>query len=382
MTPRMPRSRLVGSFALTALVLAACGGTDPDDGSDGGGIDAAIPEGAGFTPMPLLSRGQPVAGVGAELARAVDGDYHPFFTWTAPVTAAAPAWIAIDLGARGAGVTQAMVTWTRSVADWDASSEAIAVDYTLATSATSTDGRNGTWTEVARVAGNTFGRRAHKVPFTGQRWVRLEVTAAVGATVELDEIDVHDATAGARDTWIFLGDSITAMSVNRSHPSIGDHVHMAAPAYDPMMLPAGIGGTSAQSARAHLDAWLDGFPDVQHWTLAYGTNDSASGDPQFAALYETNLRALIETLRARGKTPIVPRIPYKVVADPARDVVPAYNAVVDRLVAEYGLVPGPDLYTWFKAHPEQLPDTVHPDEDGAAALRRLWADAVLPLYPR
>jgi acyl-CoA thioesterase-1 len=56
--------------------------------------------------------------------------------------------------------------------------------------------------------------------------------------------------------------------------------------------------------------------------------------------------------------------------------------VLDQVASARGLLPGPNLYAWFKAHPERLADGLHPDPRGAIEMNRLWAEAVAPLYPR
>ncbi len=55
---------------------------------------------------------------------------------------------------------------------------------------------------------------------------------------------------------------------------------------------------------------------------------------------------------------------------------------VDAVGAARGLLPGPDLYTWFRARPDRLADGLHPDAEGSVEMSRLWAEAVSPLYPR
>ena len=55
--------------------------------------------------------------------------------------------------------------------------------------------------------------------------------------------------------------------------------------------------------------------------------------------------------------------------------------MLDEVVRAAGIGPGPDLYSWFKAHPERLRDGLHPDDAGTIELNRLWAEAVAPLYP-
>jgi acyl-CoA thioesterase I len=61
--------------------------------------------------------------------------------------------------------------------------------------------------------------------------------------------------------------------------------------------------------------------------------------------------------------------------------VQALNQVVDRVTLRNGLLPGPDLYAWFKAHPDELgPDGVHPTDTGTRSINRLWYEALRSLY--
>ena len=50
------------------------------------------------------------------------------------------------------------------------------------------------------------------------------------------------------------------------------------------------------------------------------------------------------------------------------------NEVLDEVARQEGLLPGPDLYGWFKAHPDRLADGLHPDGPGSSDMQRLWAD--------
>jgi lysophospholipase L1-like esterase len=54
-----------------------------------------------------------------------------------------------------------------------------------------------------------------------------------------------------------------------------------------------------------------------------------------------------------------------------------YNRVVWDLVAEHGLPAPPDFYSYFQGNPEQLPDDLHPDGSGYAAMALLWYEALL-----
>ena len=120
--------------------------------------------------------------------------------------------------------------------------------------------------------------------------------------------------------------------------------------------------------------------------LGYGTNDANRGS---VAAFQTNMQAMIDMVKAAGKIPILPRIPYAAAAGYLN--VPPYNAVVDMLVASNNLYPGPDLYDFFMMHPEDFTcppcgtgrqtDNLHPNDNGLKAMNQLWEDAVLSLYP-
>jgi hypothetical protein len=92
------------------------------------------------------------------------------------------------------------------------------------------------------------------------------------------------------------------------------------------------------------------------------------------------MQALIDHIRAAGKEPVLARIPYTTA--PGKDApIQELNAVIDRLTADNGLTPGPDLYSWFKAHPEELaPDGIHPEYVGSKSIARLWLAALRSRY--
>lgn len=82
-------------------------------------------------------------------------------------------------------------------------------DYVLETN----DAPGGTypqdgWQVLETVTGNTLSTRSHLLDLGGANWLRMRVTGAEGG-ISLD-LDLHDASQGADDNWIFYGDSITA----------------------------------------------------------------------------------------------------------------------------------------------------------------------------
>src|SRR5206468_30354 len=86
-------------------------------------------------------------------------------------------------------------------------------DYTLEANAAPGGGgapTNG-WVTLATVRDNRYHSREHLVRLKGYRWIRLNVSAGDGSPENVDaalNLDVYDASK-ARDSWLFLGDSIT-----------------------------------------------------------------------------------------------------------------------------------------------------------------------------
>ena len=126
-------------------------------------------------------------------------------------------------------------------------------------------------------------------------------------------------------------------------------------------------------AVAFTDRVLRLNPEARVVAIGIGSND---WDP---VAYERDLRAIVGKIRTAGKIPIVARIPWRSDTGP-QDFQARLNEVVDRVTRDLGLLPGPDLYAWTRAHPERLTDHLHTDDAGSAAISRLWAEAADPLY--
>jgi acyl-CoA thioesterase-1 len=257
--------------------------------------------------------------------------------------------------------------------------------YTIATSDDSTDGTNGSWHNVITVTGNTARTREHRFPFAGARWVRMTVTDPVpgplGDSFSIDEIDLHDATSGTDDSVFFLGDSITAAAFTRcpaDQPSFANLVHQAAPTRFPAMIDGGVGGVNSGYGVSVVQDWLSLNPDFHIWAIGYGTNDA--WQKVAPGLFEQQMQNIVDRIQAAGRIPVLARIPFAS-KGPADSDVRALNAVIDRVTARNGLIPGPDLYDWFSAHPQELsPDGVHPSDVGDQSINRLWYEALTPLY--
>jgi hypothetical protein len=100
------------------------------------------------------------------------------------------------------------------------------------------------------------------------------------------------------------------------------------------------------------------------------------------------MQAMIDMVKAAGKIPIIPRIPYA--SNPLYSTIDQLNLIVDDLVASNNLIPGPDFYAFFMANQDDFTcppcgnrttDGLHPDDTGLQAMNQLWATAAMPLYP-
>jgi acyl-CoA thioesterase-1 len=337
-----------------------------------------------MTPSPRLPAPRTVLGRSSvkdsRPERATDGD--PRTVWDAgKPTVEHPAWLALDLGV---GPNRLLLEWSaRGSFDYAETDYGSPGSYRVETSADSTDGSDGNWRTVAVVDRVATHQGEHAFDFLRQRWVRFVVTSAPPISpngVQIDELELHDASRGADDVWFFLGDSITAFAFGRVAPgaAFSACVHARHPAYQPLVIGGGVGGTTSDYGLAHIDELLSRHPDVRYWGVGYGTNDAA-GSATDPARFEANMQALVDRIRAGGRVPILATIPYA--SDGNHPAIVAFNRALDDVRRRNGLRPGPDLYRWFAGHPEQLRDGVHPDDRGIEAINRLWAEAVDGLYP-
>jgi lysophospholipase L1-like esterase len=180
-----------------------------------------------------------------------------------------------------------------------------------------------------------------------------------------------------------MGDSITAHWADRgtatgtndpaSHqPSFAALVNMANTNYFPSMINGGIGGESSAGGLARLAQNIADNPDYYYWGLCYGANDGNTES------LKANLQSMIDMLRANGRVPVIPHVAYSTLG---RDYYTNFNAMIDQLVASNHIIAGPDCYTFFKAHPEQLSDGLHPTDEGKRSYNLLWFQAMRHLYP-
>jgi acyl-CoA thioesterase-1 len=349
---------------------------EPNDlsrASDLGGGDLAEANPADrITANPIVSRGRPLVsssgassvidGQSTALTTLNDGQFFIGDGW-----AGGPgAWVGIDLAT---GPTRILVSWL-SLGAVD-SRERAPIDYHFDVSP---DG--ATWTTALTITGNDTSAREHAIDFGGQRFVRLVVDRG---DTHLVELEVYDLSRGGDDTWMVLGDSISAMSLNRwLVPDLASSIAKSAPGFSPLVIDEAIGGTNTSTALPNIDGWIARFPEVRNFIVAYGTNDGC--DAGAVAPFADNLGKIVDKLQAAKKRVFIPQIPWN---QQCGSMLQPLNQAIDGLRAQKGVLAGPDLYGWFAAHSSELgPDHEHPTDQGEASITRLWTQAVGPLYTK
>lgn len=233
------------------------------------------------------------------------------------------------------------------------------------------------WETAVTVDDNSLSSRQHIVDMEGYNWIRMNVKSSDGGTGTNVSInfDIHNVSDGVNDSWLFLGDSITAGGMNNCYGTgFATYVNQLDSRYFPIQENGGIGGIRSSDGRENIDRWLETYPG-KYVSIAYGTNDAWGNDGSGAAEYYENTKYMIDAVIAAGKIPVLPKIPYSTNAD-VNGHLSDFNGMIDRLYEEYGskLVQGPDFEEFFRENPDYLSsDGVHPSSEGYDAMRQLWA---------
>lgn len=257
-------------------------------------------------------------------------------------------------------------------------------NFKIMTSANSTNGVDGDWTEVASIRDNPVMARGVEIDFAGMSWFRLVSSGDVG---QILEVEAFDMTNGGTDTWFFMGTSISQMGIKQqdTDSTTAQIIHARFPEFTPAMLRGGIGCINSTEVVAHLSDYLAYAGNVKYWAIEMGTNDAWGGGDWNLDTYVKNMQTIIDSAKAHGITPVIAHI---IATNPAKtengwQINPKFLDAVDELVKKNELPAGPDFYTYFSEHPELLGDDgVHPNGStgGGQAMHHLWAEALAPLY--
>ncbi|MGD8399324.1 MAG: cellulose binding domain-containing protein [Bacillota bacterium] len=333
--------------------------------------------------MPVISRNCPVFVSAGVASGANDSNYGT--TWRGAV----PGWIAYDLSdVPAAERSQVIVVWYNpDTYDYDFTVKnnwayGIVKSYIIEgnSAAGSNSAPTSGWVTLAAVTGNNYHSRQHFINLAGYNWVRLNISEANGSSdtsgVSIN-LDIHNAGRGAEDDWIFYGDSITAGGmVANGDNSFAQLVNKAKPNYFPVAECGGIGGIFSIQGAQYIEQWLSVFPG-KYVGISFGTND-AWGNQTGATNFGKNLETMVKAVLTAGKIPVIPTIPWSSLTA-INSYVPDYNRQIIALYEAYPeIVPGPDLWSFFHNNPGYLSsDGVHPNTEGYAALRQIWADTML-----
>ena len=296
-------------------------------------------------------------------------------------------------------------------------------EYVLQLSADSTDGVDGTWTDVASITGNKRSTRLHT--FTASAgdnytWFRFYVTHGIGdqssyGTGEHDfalrEIRLYEAQAAdlsKPDSFAIYGDSLTADAFEIiSHQGVAQLIQAQRGTDSESVFTSY--GLSGQNSSGFVDSTTtnhdiydaltldDSDENTRYWGIAIGTNDAAEGSGNIGVPftniteYPTRLDALVQDLIAQGLVPIIHRIPDTNEADGGFGDLGSKAKIlkdIDTIAATYQLIPGPDLYTAFRRNLEvdsgswfRPGDGTHHTAQGKLNMVTLWAEAFATSVP-
>lgn len=267
-------------------------------------------------------------------------------------------------------------------------------DYRLQTNDASGGGPppSSGWTTIRTVVDNAFHSRAHVHSLSDANWIRIVVTRSSGSAPNNDvalNLDLHPSESDpVSESWLFLGDSLIEQGMNvapiNGTGTFAQLVQAARAGHFPSAQAGGLSGFKTSDALPLMDGWLSSFPG-RYVALAYGTNDVFSpNDPVAVNQADVNLRAMIDKVLSRGKTPVVPTIPWGRRAGVVTNG-ESLNARIEKIYSDYpGVVRGPDLWTFFKNHSALISaDDLHPTPAGYTEYRKQWRDAMIAasLFP-
>jgi hypothetical protein len=297
-------------------------------------------------------------------------DDNPASGWD---SGALPAWIAYDLSAAPASQRQhALVSWYAihapcyvDTASPTAGARPIAYTIEVNFAPGGAMPPSGNWMTILSIDSNRYCGRQHLVDLQGANWLRMNVTqGSADSPSVFFELDVQSANDGASDSWLFMGDSITYMTMTHAFCDLPKLVQMGKAAYWPAVIDGALGGTNTVTANDILVDTMSDFPG-RFVALAYGTNDHAK---------DFEMEGLVQKVLAAGKTPVVPHMPWASGSTEGEGI----NQQIDALYTKYPqIVRGPDLWAFFNGRTDLIPvGDVHPNDQGREELRKQWALAM------
>ncbi|MBC7391175.1 MAG: hypothetical protein H7329_18365 [Opitutaceae bacterium] len=334
-----------------------------------------------ITSNPLLSRGKQVCTSKGNATYLTDNKYGG-----TSFTISNNSWVAVNVGT---GPSKVFFNWNSLAYTWSdviasagscKSNMGVPVDYTIQKSANSTNGADGLWTTVLTILGSNVTARGHVVDFSGASWIKINISNGSG---NLDEVEVFDLSSNGNDMWFFPGTSITANTYKGTPPAqnYADLITQTYPGYNPVMIRGGIPCISSSNLATDLSKYLSNAGNAKYWAIEMGTNDAWGGGNGNVNNFKNNLQTVITACKNAGIQPILARMIGTNQTVAKWQVHPDFLKAIDDLTTKNNLIVGPDFFTWFSTHPNDLTsDGVHPNAEGAAGIQRMWAEKMKPLY--
>lgn len=223
------------------------------------------------------------------------------------------------------------------------------------------------WVTKATVSGSApYHSRQHLIDMTGNNWIRINVTDITGSISNNNcalNMDVHDASNGASDSWLCTGDSITQRGFMWDEQGglsavMPQQIANALPSYYPVWEAAGVGGWTATDAQAVFSTWLALFPG-KYVMLNWGTNDANLGGT-YVTNFSAKMTNMVQQVLAASKIPVIPHIPWIGTGSQPLTNVQTLNGQIDSIItANPGTLAGPDLYTFFANNQNLIDPTDH-----------------------
>jgi lysophospholipase L1-like esterase len=239
-----------------------------------------------------------------------------------------------------------------------------------------------------------------------------------GMPVPGDRISDRKEQIGIGNYYVAVGDSITKGSGDNvfldntskdgrntggGYEPILNDLLTNAKGYPHTVAKEGVAGHIAVDGLALVPTLLQRHPKARYNLIQYGTNDSGAsgglpvpsgeglnpGNTGYAGSFKDNMQQIITAFVQAGQTPLLAKVPVVIApcascapfpdpdAEPPNSLIQGYNRVIDELVIANDIqVTPPDFYTYFKSHPEEFYDDLHPNGAGYQAMAKLWFQAL------
>jgi hypothetical protein len=273
------------------------------------------------------------------------------------------------------------MTWEIAYADYAARGSGFGLPHDFQIDV-SPDG--STWTNVVPRTTSSYRSREVKFSFAGNSYVRFtQVSTTPGDFTIFTSMKIFDASNGTDDTWLVAGMGPSRFVYgDLQAPGFGHLVNACRPKYYPALINISDVSVSISDFLTAVQApaatnWLSLNPDFHFWILTYGLGDLGES----ASAFSSQLESAVKLLLAAGKVPVLTHIQYVATGNgnninPAS--IPPFNQAIDALVAKYGLLPTPDMYAWFQAHPTELCSSADDTHDSSGFCSESAWDGIEP----